>query len=147
MIFFKHCKYYCYPLLSSHELRHSYPLLGILCTESDFLLIYFPSFFILLLSSLVRHQLADQKCWMKSVFFSSIKVVRCLTFVTHPTSQLLTGDSQCCQYKICYIIIAKSNKYLKEGFSFICQNYQCYDFLKFWRSFPLLYFVLYFRWA
>ena len=51
---------------------------------------------------------------MKSVFFSSKKAVRHLTFVTHLTSLLLTGDSQGCQYKICYFIISKSNNYLRE---------------------------------
>ena len=39
------------------------------------------------LNLLVGHWLADQKCHMKSVFFLAKKVVGCMTFGSHLTSQ------------------------------------------------------------
>ena len=128
--------------------KHSYPLLGTLCTESDSWLIYFPSLFILLLPSLVRQQPANQKCWMKSMFFLSRKAVGHLTFVTCPTGQLITGNFQWCQYKIYCFIISKSNKCLKDVyFSWHMSKLLMFWFLKILKHFPLLYFVSCSRWT
>ena len=56
---------------------------------------------------------------------------------------MLTGDSCCCQYKICYFIIAKSNKYLEDAcFSFHMSKLLMFGLLKILKEFPP-YFILY----